>query len=429
MKHYTLDDRIRIQRGLTINLSFTEIGDSIGKNRTSISREIQAHYRGEGKPARSKCKYRAECIFDDPSKCPVPSCSKRTCSVVCSQCARYCDRYEPEICLKLLKPPYVCNGCKDRGEGCHLEKRIYDAEYAHKEYKMTLSESRSGISLTENELKHIEETVIPLVKNGISLPVAYDAYAASMPVSARTLYDYIDKGVFSAGNMDLRRKVSRRSTRKKSGPVLHVDKKCHIGRTYADFEAYMEENPPLNICEMDTVEGTKGGKVILTIFFRSCDLQLMFLSDTKTAAGVYAVFSHLRKTLGDDFYKIFQVILTDRGTEFTDPASIEFDPATGEQVCKVFYCDPQQTNQKSRCERNHEYIRYIRPKGHTFDDLCPEDVMLMMDHINSMPRASLNGKAPVQVFRSLYGDETVTRLGLKYIPLEKLLLKPELLKK
>lgn len=283
--------------------------------------------------------------------------------------------------------------------------------------------------LTENELKHIEETVIPLVKNGISLPVAYDAYAASMPVSARTLYDYIDKGVFSAGNMDLRRKVSRRSTRKKSGPVLHVDKKCHIGRTYADFEAYMEENPPLNICEMDTVEGTKGGKVILTIFFRSCDLQLMFLSDTKTAAGVYAVFSHLRKTLGDDFYKIFQVILTDRGTEFTDPASIEFDPATGEQVCKVFYCDPQQTNQKSRCERNHEYIRYIRPKGHTFDDLCPEDVMLMMDHINSMPRASLNGKAPVQVFRSLYGDETVTRLGLKYIPLEKLLLKPELLKK
>ena len=180
---------------------------------------------------------------------------------------------------------------------------------------------------------------------------------------------------------------------------------------------------------MDTVEGKKGGKVILTIFFRSCDLQLMFLRDTKTAADVSDSFSSLRKMLGDDFSRIFQVILTDRGTEFTDPVSIEFDTSTGERICRVFYCDPQQTNQKSRCERNHEYIRYIRPKGYIFDDLSQEDVTLMMNHINSMPRASLNGKAPVQVFRSLYGEETAARLGLKYIPLEELLLKPSLLKK
>jgi hypothetical protein len=56
-------------------------------------------------------------------------------------------------------------------------------------YKHTLSDSRSGISLTEDELQHIAETVIPLLKKGISLPVAYAAYADSMPVSERTLYD------------------------------------------------------------------------------------------------------------------------------------------------------------------------------------------------------------------------------------------------
>ncbi|MDO5139477.1 MAG: IS30 family transposase [Oscillospiraceae bacterium] len=429
MKHYTLDDRLRVQRGLTINLNFTEIGNSIGKDRTSVSREIQAHWRGEGKPARSKCKHRNDCIFNDPAECPAPSCNKRTCSIACSQCARYCDRYEPEICPKLMKPPYVCNGCKDRGDGCHLEKRLYDAEYAHNEYKHTLSDSRSGISLTENELKYIEETVIPLVRNGVSVHIAYDAYADSMPVSERTLYDYIDKGVFSIGNLDLRRKVSRKPSRDKSGPVLHVDKKCHVGRTYADFEEYISDHPDLNVNEMDTVEGNKGGKVILTIFFRDCDLQLMFLRDVKNAANVTAVFLWLRQVLGKDFSKVFKVILTDRGTEFTDPVSIEFDPCTGEQLCRLFYCDPQQTNQKSRCERNHEYIRYIRPKGHTFDDLKPEDVTLMMNHVNSMPRASLNGKAPIQVFHSIYGEETAAKLGLKYIPLEELLLKPELLKK
>lgn len=428
-KHFTLDNRLCIQRGLTINLSFTEIGESIGKDRTSVGREVKAHLHSEGKPARSKCKHRNDCIFDNPSECPVPTCNKRTCSIVCSQCAKYCDRYEPEICLKLLKPPYVCNGCKDRGGSCHLEKRIYDAEYAHMEYKNTLSESRAGISLTENELQYIEKTIIPLIKNGVSLPIAYDAYAASMPVSERTLYDYIDKGVFSIGNLDLRRKVSRKPTRKKSGPILHVDKKCHVGRTYADFTEYISKHPDYNVNEMDTVEGKKGGKVILTIFFRDCDLQLMFLRDTKTAAGVSAVFSMLRKSLGEDFSKVFRVILTDRGTEFSDPLSIEIKPSTGEQICRVFYCDPQQTNQKSRCERNHEHIRYIRPKGEPFDDLEPEDVTLMMNHVNSMPRASLNGKAPIQVFHSIYGEETAAKLGLKYIPLEELMLKPELLKK
>ncbi len=430
MKHYTLDDRLRIQRGLTINLNFTEIGNSIGKNRTSVSREVKAHYRGEGKPARSKCRHRNECIFKDPSECPVPSCNKRTCSIACSQCAKYCDRYEPEICPKLMKPPYVCNGCNHRGDGCHLEKRLYDAEYAHNEYKNTLSDSRSGISLTEDELKYIEETIIPLVRNGVSLHVAYEAYSASMPVSERTLYDYVDKGIFSIGNLDLRRKVSRKPARKKSGPVLHVDKKCHVGRTYADFEEYTEKHPDFNVNEMDTVEGKKSSsKAILTIFFRNCDLQLMFLMELKTAANVAAAFFWLRQTLGEDFSEVFKVLLTDRGTEFTDPMSIEFSPFTGEQLCKVFYCDPQQTNQKSRCERNHEYLRYILPKGSSFDHLEQKDITLVMNHVNSMPRGNLNGKAPVQVFQSLYGEETAAKLGLKYIPLEELLLKPELLKK
>lgn len=428
MKHYTFDERLQIERGLTIKLSFTEIARSVGKNRSSVSREIQAHVRGEGKPARSKCVHRQECIFDDPGDCPVPTCTKRVCSIACAQCAKYCDRYEPEICPKLLKPPYACNGCTDRAL-CHFDKKIYDAEYAQNMYKQTLSDSRSGISLSQSEISYIEETVIPLIKSGVSLPVAYNKYRDSMPVSERTLYDYVDKGVFSVCNIDLRRKVCRKSSRKKSGPELHVDKKCHVGRTYADFLAYIEKHPDIPVREMDTVEGRKGGKVILTIFFRDCDVQLMIIRDSKTAADVSSAYVLLRNALGNDFTRLFRLILTDRGTEFTNPAAIEVNQSTGELECKVFYCDPQQTDQKSRCERNHEYIRYIRPKGSSFDDLDQDDVTLMMNHVNSMPRASLNGKAPIQRFLSLYGEETAAKLGLKYIPLEQLCLKPELLSK
>lgn len=431
MKHFTYDDRLLIQRGLTLGWSFSRIAAEIGKDRTSVSREIRAHLRYDGKkPARSRCKFRYECIFEDPSQCPAPLCPKRVCSLQCSQCAQYCDRYEPEICLKLLKPPYVCNGCGDRGgNNCLLATRMYFADHAHRMYKQMLSESRAGISLSENELLFIEDNIIPLIKNGISVPVAYEYFADQMPVSLRTLYDYIDKGFFDAGNLDLHRKVQRKQTRQKSGPVLHVDKKCHVGRTYADFLEHLEEHPNSKVSEMDTVEGTKGGKVILTIFLRDCSVQLMFLRDTKTAAAVAAAYAHLREVMGDSFSCVFEVILVDRGTEFTDPSSIEIDQDTGEFQCNVFYCDPQQTNQKSRCERNHEFIRYILPKGSSFDDLTQDDVTLMMNHINSLPRASLNARSPYQVFEDKYGNETAAKLSLKYIPLNELCLTPELIKK
>lgn len=426
MKHLTLDDRLQIQKALTINHKFSEIAVTIGKNRTTISREVKTYSRYVGKPARSKCVH--TCVFEDRSKCPVPICTKNSCSVACAKCAQHCDRYEPEICKKLTRPPYVCNGCQDRGT-CSFTKKIYDAGVAQKEYKRILAETRTGISLSEEEIEVIATTIIPLIKNGVSLPTAYSAYADDMPVSERTIYEYIDKGIFDIKNIDLRRKVRRKPDRTKSGPHLRVDKECHVGRTYEDFKQYISNHPDIDICEMDTVEGRKGGKVILTIFFRNCDVQLMYLRDANTASTVSSVFSKLRCVLKDEFKDVFPVLLADRGTEFTNPAAIEINTVAGETESRVFYCDPQQTNQKSRCERAHEYIRYILPKGTSFDDLVQEDIDLVMNHVNSMPRGSLNAKAPIQIFTQIYGEETARRLGLKFIPIEQLCLKPELLKK
>ena len=109
-----------------------------------------------------------------------------------------------------------------------------------------------------------------------------------MPVSDRTLYTYINSGLLDADNLDLRRKL-RMPSRKKSGPVLRVDKQCHIGRSYEDYEAYVAKHPDAAISQMDSVIGRKGGKVLLTILFKNCDLQLMYLRDRNTAASVSTI--------------------------------------------------------------------------------------------------------------------------------------------
>ena len=95
---------------------------------------------------------------------------------------------------------------------------------------------------------------------------------------------------------------------------------------------------------MDTVigtQGSKGGKCFLTLLFRQYNFMLIYLFPYKKSRYVSEIFNQLKQLLGIvEFKRLFKVILTDNGTEFPNPESIEFDMNTGEKICSVFYCDP-----------------------------------------------------------------------------------------
>ena len=180
---------------------------------------------------------------------------------------------------------------------------------------------------------------------------------------------------------------------------------------------------------MDTVVGSKGSrKVILTLFFRPYKLQLLFLMPDKTAPSVKTVFDRLETKLTPiGFQQAFPVILTDRGTEFSDPDSLE----TGIQSkmrTSIYYCDPMCSNQKAHCERNHEYIRKVLPKKSSFDSLTCYDIRKLCWHINSTKRASLNGQSPIKLASLLLPKEIFEALDLREIPYNEINLTPTLLK-
>lgn len=424
-KHLTFDDRLEIQAGLKAHLSFTEIGKRIGKSRTTVCREILAHRKSVLPDKGNRCIHRFTC--NQPMICG-PTCQNsfhKTCKTSCGDCARFCKYFEEEVCHKFEKLPYVCNGCHSRHR-CFRRKMIYDAKTAQEEYAWTFSDAHKGIAISEEDLEFLDSVVSPAIKNGLSVPVIWEQYKDEMPVSMKTVYAYIDMGLLRAGNLDLRLKL-RRPARKKSGPVLHVDKAFAVGRTYEDYLLYRQEHPDEAVVQMDSVLGNRGGKVLLTLFFTNCDLQLMYLRNRNTAASVSYVFNRLKRTLGKEkFSTLFPVILTDRGSEFTDPTSIEVDLPTGELLCRVFYCDPMNINQKSNCERNHEFIRYVIPKGHSLDHFTPEQIQKLVNHINSYPRQKWNGRAPIDLFIDIYGQETASALGLEKIPPEAVTLTPKL---
>ena len=155
---------------------------------------------------------------------------------------------------------------------------------------------------------------------------------------------------------------------------------------------------------------------------------LAFIRDHNTARSVTNVFNSLDTILGREaFCELFPVILTDRGSEFTDPLSIECD-ANGEVRARVFFCDPQRSDQKGGCEVTHEMIRRVLPKGVSFDHLTQRDINLMMSHINSYTRKKLNNRSAHQLFSILHGDKIFEKLDAKLIPANKINLTPNLIK-
>lgn len=424
--HLTYDDRLTIQSSLADRLSFKSIGLIVGKDPSTIAKEVKGHLRIVEKDSFNPCLHYKSCTHkrDVCKKCNKRfSQSCRTCS---EGCYKTCTEFEEKNCRVILKPPYVCNGCTER-HGCKLQRHLYDAKFAQKEYEEVRSESRQGFAISEEELKRIDGIISPLVKQGQSIHHICIENADDIMLDEKTIYNYIDAGLLTVNNMDLPRKVRYR-VRKKKKPV-RIDKKCHVGRTYEDFMEYIAANPDIAIVEMDSVEGRKGGKVFLTIYFRSCSLMLAFIRDHNTARSVTEVINRLYELLGHDvFTMLFPVILTDRGSEFTDPLAIEFN-SDGKRRTHVFYCDPQRSDQKGGCEVTHEMIRRVLPKKTSFDNLTQEDVSLMMSHINSYKRKKLGNRSAHQLFSFLHDEGILKKLGITLIPSKEINLTPLLLKK
>ena len=414
--HLTRDDRVTIENNLNQNISLKQIGRNINKHCSSISREIKNHYitKNTGSVGRpfNNCIFRKDC----PNR-------GKNCNI------KNCSEFIEEKCELLNKTPYVCNGCKKKSQ-CTLSKRFYNALYADDEARDCLKESRSGVVITKEEIDNLDKILTPLIKDkGQSIHNAVINNKNKIMYSENKIYKLVNSGLLKVRNIDLPRKVRLRK-RHKNAKIYKVDKNCLENRTFEDFKKYMEENPDTPVVEMDSVEGNKGGKVLLTIHFVNCSFMLAFIRNYNDAQSVIDIFNNLQKILGiNKFKEMFVIILTDNGSEFSNPVEIEFDKDTGEQRTKIFYCHPSSPYEKGSCEVNHELIRRILPKGTSFDDLTQTDINLMMSHINSYKRKKLNNVSPITMFSTIYGKETIDKLDIQEIESNKINLTASLLKK
>ena len=430
-KHLDITDRVCIEQSLKEGMSLAAIARALGVSTSTVSREVKTNrtfYLTKG-----HCKRHDLCVHY-PDCAVMGLCSVQCARTLCkkcrsAQCYSLCLEYEERTCFSLDKAPFVCGTCKKRAN-CGFRKAKYSARDAQTKYEKRLCESRSGVSVTPEQLESMVAHARRLMAQGQSLEAIWSSNPDLFPVSARTFRNYINAGVFGLANIELPKQVRYRTRKKNRNGEAKAGAVDATGRTYEDFLALGEE-ACRGAFQLDCIMGRRSDRqCVLSVHLPRLEFQIYLLLSAHVSVEVVGAVDFIEYSCEGKFPRIFGVGLTDRGSEFSDPEGIErsvFDPS--KKRCSIFYCDPMASHQKGSCEKNHVEFRKIVPKGTSMDTLTAWDMAIITSHVNSCPRASLGGLAPIDLALKVLPKSLLDALGVTRISPDDVIMTPVLLKR
>lgn len=294
-----------------------------------------------------------------------------------------------------------------RGEYTHrnsdyTEETRYSSDLGQKNHDWNAQGKGRNIKIGNDRplAEYIEEKII---EDKYSPEAALAAAAESgieftTSISVRTLYRYIDKGIFlKLTNKDLPVKGKR----KKHNKRVKVQKRASAGESIENRPDEVKDREIFGHWEMDTVKGkqgvTKSCMLVLTER-KTRDEIIVKLPDQKAASVVEAI-DRLERKWGDMFTKVFRSITVDNGVEFSDYEGLERSVLhEGEKRTFAFYCHPYRSWERGSNENNNRLIRRHIPKGEDFDEKQDRDIEYIENWINNYPRGIFGFKTSAQLF-------------------------------
>lgn len=296
---------------------------------------------------------------------------------------------------------------KKRGEYTHgnsdyTEEIRYSSDLGQKTHDWNAQGKGRSLKIG-NDLPLAEYIEEKIVNDKYSPEAALAAVAESgiefeTTISVRTLYRYIDNGIFlKLTNKDLPVKGKKKKHNKK----VKVQKRAAAGESIENRPEEVKDREIFGHWEMDTVKGkqgvTKSCMLVLTER-KTRDEIIVKLPDQKAASVVEAI-NKLERKWGDMFTKVFRSITVDNGVEFSDYEGLERSVLhEGEKRTFLFYCHPYSSWERGTNENNNRLIRRHIPKGEDFDEKQDRDIEYIENWINNYPRGILGFRTSAQLF-------------------------------
>lgn len=276
----------------------------------------------------------------------------------------------------------------------------YSADMAQAAYEYSVTARGRDLKVGNNHkaVKFIET----LIKRD-----GYSPYAAAQRLTekadkygivlcTRTIYNYIDMGIFQELKLDDLpcRKHKKRAKRK-------IQKRASRGTSIEKRPKHIEERIEIGHWEMDTVVGKHGGskKTLLVLTERKSRMEIIMLMRDRTTKSVVRSLNRLERRFGAKlFKKLFRTITVDNGTEFSDYTGLEKSKYSSGKRTSLFYCHAYSSWERGSNENTNRLVRRFFPKGTDFDCVRPAEVKRAEMWINNYPRKVLEGHSSNDIF-------------------------------
>ena len=313
-----------------------------------------------------------------------------------------------DTCPSLKRWPHVCTGCKKRYQDCPYNKFIYNAKNAQKLADYNLKASRRGLDITSSEFKQLDNIIKTGVDNNKSIYQIKIENNNVIDKSVTTLYRYINKGYLTTSKMDLPYAVKYKKRKHNKKYDYSNNKTDRTGHTYIDYLAFIHKHPGIYVWQLDFLGSIKtDSKSILSLILPILQFTLIDIINKPDSKKVVEFFDKLEEKIGiDNFKQLIPAILTDRDPCFSDIDGICFSKITGEERCRLFFCDPYVSNQKPNVENINKQLRLFFPKKTSIDKYSKKDIKQINYTLLNKPLKSLDSYTPKDAFIKVF-DETL----------------------
>ena len=318
-----------------------------------------------------------------------------------------------DICSTLTRWPYVCSNCKKRYKDCPFNKYYYNAKLAQKYAEYNLKSSRRGLDISSDEFKNLDTIIKNGVDNNKSIYQIKIENKDTIDKSITTLYRYINKGYLTTSRLDLPYAVKyKKRKHNKKYDYSNNNKIDRTGHTYLDYLSYLHKNPGTFVWQLDFLGSIKSdSKSILTFILPNLQFTLLEIINKPDSSKVVEFFDKLEERIGtENFIELIPVILTDRDPCFSDILGICFSKITGEERCKIFYCDPYVSNQKPNVENINKQLRLFLPKKSSIDKYSKNDIKQINYTLLNKPLKSLDSYTPKEAFIKVFDEDLFDKL-------------------
>jgi IS30 family transposase len=372
-RRLTFDDRMTVQGMLELGKSLSEIAERIGCSRSTVLREV-------GKNS-----------FHQTGR-------------------------EEWRCPRLLKSK-VCNACRKR-HLCGANQTLYECQYAQHASEERMSVARQVPRLSRSEIEEVSGIVADGVSRGQSLHHIYVANPELKKIcTEQTVRRLCLRRLLKTKPHELRRFVVYKHEYEKPLSAPRISKMCHIiGRNHQDFVRFMAKHKRAGVVQFDSVIGKRGdGLAILTLTWAEQGFQIGFVISKDDPNSVNRVLTKfLSSFTPEERRALFTACIADNGIEFS--YFWQLDEKFPEIRC--FYTRPYRSNDKAECERNHEFIRYVHPKGESFDSITQEHLDDLFSNINSYVRKSKGDRTPYRIMERKFGKSVMAKMRVKKVALK-----------